>query len=216
MTGGGLGKAVRWPLWSWRNLTISAITVLALFAGLGRMTNGDGAPAASATTPREATPASSAQATQPPATSAEGTKSAPGATPTSTPTTAAPAPAKVSTSSPVEVATAFVTAWSNTDVGDESAWLTRMKPWASESLISSLSGTDPSQVPATRVTGDAALRSTRGASATVSVPTDGGRIAVAVVNARGRWRATTLAPDDAPPGAPTPTLGPASAPVTGG
>ena len=47
MTGGGLGRAVRWPLWSWRNLTISAIVVLAFFAGLGRMTNGDGSPAAS-------------------------------------------------------------------------------------------------------------------------------------------------------------------------
>ena len=215
MTGGGLGRAVRWPLWSWRNLTISAIVVLAFFAGLGRITNGDGAPAASATTPRETTPASSAPATQPPDTSAVGTKSPPAATPTST-STSASAPVKVSTSSPVEVATAFVTAWSNTGVGDESAWLTRMKPWASESLISSLSGTDPSQVPATRVTGDAALKSTKGATATVSVPTDGGRISVVVVGAHGRWRAHTVAPDDAPPGAPTPTLGPASTPGTGG
>ncbi|KRF28417.1 hypothetical protein ASG91_08135 [Phycicoccus sp. Soil802] len=108
------------------------------------------------------------------------------------------------------MATAFVTAWSTTTQG-ETPWLTGMKPWGTPSLISSLTGTDPAQVPATRVTGDAALKSVKGPTATVSVPTDGGRIAVDLVNQSGTWKADTLAPDDAPPGAPTPSLSPATA-----
>ena len=83
-----------------------------------------------------------------------------------------------------------------------------MKPWATASLLTSLDGADPRQVPATRVTGDAALVKTTPTSATVSVPTDGGRINVTLVRTGGTWKANALAPDDAPPGAPTPSLVP--------
>ena len=119
-------------------------------------------------------------------------------------------PSKVTTGSPVAVATAFVTAWSTTTHG-EASWLASMKPWGTPSLLSSLTGTDPAQVPATRVTGDAALKSIKSTTATVSVPTDGGRIAVDLVSQGDMWKANTLAPDDAPPGAPTPSLSPATA-----
>jgi hypothetical protein len=88
------------------------------------------------------------------------------------------------------VATAFVTAWATTG-GGEDAWLASMRPWATADLVSSMSGTDPAQVPATKVTGDAALRATKADTATVSVPTDGGRIAVELVQQSGVWKATT-------------------------
>jgi hypothetical protein len=107
----------------------------------------------------------------------------------------------------VSAATAFVTAWVQTTAGD-AAWLAGMKPWATTELLASLDGTDPAQVPASRITGDAALVKTTGTSSTVSVPTDGGRVSVAMVTAGGAWKANGLAPDDAPPGAPTPSLGP--------
>ena len=203
MNAGGVGRAVRWPLWSWRNLTVTAVLALVLLAALGRLTNGVGASAAPA--PRTSLTASVPTVPAAPATSsAPTTAGSVAASPSST------TPAKVSAESPVAVATAFVTAWSTTTHG-EASWLAAMKPWGTPSLLSSLTGTDPAQVPATRVTGDAALRSIKGATATVSVPTDGGRIAVDLVNQSGTWKANTLAPDDAPPGAPTPSLSPAAA-----
>lgn len=203
MNAGGVGRAVRWPLWSWRNLTVTAVLALVLLAALGRLTNGVGASAAPA--PRTSLTASVPTVPAAPATSsAPTTAGSVAASPSST------TPAKVSAESPVAVATAFVTAWSTTTHG-EASWLAAMKPWGTPSLLSSLTGTDPAQVPATRVTGDAALKSIKGATATVSVPTDGGRIAVDLVNQSGTWKANTLAPDDAPPGAPTPSLSPATA-----
>jgi hypothetical protein len=84
-----------------------------------------------------------------------------------------------------------------------------MTPWATPELLAWLKGTDPAQVPASRITGDAALRSTTGPTAVVGVPTDGGRVQVTLKQHRGTWAAAALAPDDAPPGAPTPSLGPA-------
>lgn len=204
MNAGGVGRAVRWPLWSWRNLTVTAVLALVLLAALGRLTNGVGASAASAPRP----PLTASVPTVPAATTTLSDPTAPveSATASQSSTT----PTKVSAGSPVAVATAFVTAWSTTTHG-ETPWLTGMKRWGTPSLISALTGTDPAQVPATRVTGDAALKSIKGATATVSVPTDGGRIAVDLVNQSGTWKANTLAPDDAPPGAPTPSLSPATA-----
>ncbi len=198
------GRAVRWPLWSWRNLTITAVAALVILAALGRVTGGEEPSAASA----EGAPATVSPSASPP--SATGT-TAPTATAT---TTAAPAPTETphpapsgASGSPVSAATAFVTAWTQTTSGD-TAWLDGMKPWATPSLIASLDGTDPTQVPASRVTGDAALVKTSGTAATVSVPTDGGRVAIAMVSQSSSWKANGLAPDDAPPGAPTPSLEP--------
>ncbi|KRE56425.1 hypothetical protein ASG70_04725 [Phycicoccus sp. Soil748] len=105
------------------------------------------------------------------------------------------------------MATAFVTAWTHT-AGGEGQWIEGMKPWATTRLTKSMEGADPTQVPATRVTGDAAIRTIATDRATVSVPTDGGRIAVGVVQQAGTWQADSLAPDDAPPGASTPALQP--------
>ena len=203
MNAGGVGRAVRWPLWSWRNLTVTAVLALVLLAALGRLTNGVGASAAPAPRP----PLTASVPTVPAATT---TPSDPTTAESVTASPSSTTPTKVTAGSPVAVATAFVTAWSTTTHG-EASWLAAMKPWGTPSLLSSLTGTDPAQVPATRVTGDAALKSIKGATATVSVPTDGGRIAVDLVNQSGTWKANTLAPDDAPPGAPTPSLSPATA-----
>lgn len=205
MTGTSLGRAARWPLWSWRNLVITAIATLALLAGVGRLTDtlsADFSSSPSAVGPSSAptvpVPAASLPATSPPS----------GPATTAAPTTSAPLTATAASKrSPVDVATALVTAWAKPGEG-ESQWLAGMKPWATADLVSSMTGTDPTQVPATKVTGDAALRVIKAKTATVSVPTDGGRVAVVLVQQSGAWKADSLAPDDAPPGAPTPALGP--------
>lgn len=192
------GRALRWPLWSWRNLTITAAVVLAVMATLGRLTASPRASTAAATT------ATAATATASPTVPATATPTTP-ASPSSAPGAAPTPPSDVH--SPVASAAAFAAAWARTTLSGP-AWLAGLKPWATASLLSSLDGTDPRQVPATRVTGDAALVRTTATSATVSVPTDGGRISVTLVRTGGTWKANALAPDDAPPDAPTPSLVP--------
>lgn len=197
-------RALRWPLWSWRNLTITAVAVLVVMAALGRIT----------------APQSSVAATVPAATPGVSSPSTPAVPATDSPSTTASqsvspgdSTASVDPRSPVASAAAFAAAWVHTTAG-QATWLAGMRPWSTASLLASLKGTDPRQVPASRVTGDAALLRTSGTSAVVSVPTDGGRIAVSMISTAGIWKANGLAPDDAPPGATTPSLGP-SQPSTG-
>ena len=202
MTGSSWTRAVRWPLLSWRNLAVTAVIALALLAVMGRLTNGASAVGTATSRPiASVTTTATAPLVQPPTTTAPES-----ATPAATPSPAAPS--KATATSPVEVAAAFVTAWAAT-AGGEAQWLAGMKPWATTELVQSFTGADPAQVPATRVTGDAALVSTKGATAAVTVPTDGGRVVVELVKTGSAWHAKGLAPDDAPPGAPTPSLGPA-------
>jgi hypothetical protein len=63
-----------------------------------------------------------------------------------------------------------------------------MKPWATAQLVSSLTGTDSAQVPATKLTGEASLRASKGATATVVVPTDGGAVAIELMGTPGRGK----------------------------
>ena len=202
MTWSGIARAARWPLWSWRNLAVTSIAALVLLAALGRLTDGLGAADASPTK----TPMTPAGPTVPVPSPDTATPPTTGPASSLTPPTSAAPTATPAKDSPVRVATLFVTAWTKTGNGDQ-AWMAGMKPWATDKLIASMSGTDPAQVPATKVTGDAALTRTQAGAATVSVPTDGGRIAVQLLQQGGTWKANTLAPDDAPPGAPTPALG---------
>jgi hypothetical protein len=208
MTGSPLSRLMRWPLWSWRNLSITAVGLLVLLAALGRASNTVGTVASQA-------PARSAMTATTPVTgpAVPSPSSTTTTNPSATATTDQPTPTKTDAASPVSVATAFVTAWTHGSKAP-SAWLAGMKPLATPALLESLTGTDPTQVPATRVSGDAALKATKGSTATVSVPTDGGRILVDLLRQAGAWKASALAPDDAPPGAPTPSLGPASGATT--
>lgn len=194
-----LSRAIRWPLWSWRNLIVSLVLVLALLAALGRLTDQAGAVGAG----RQASAAAPSQSVVSPSPSAPATFQVSPSTPSST---TSPETSRIGgPASPVFVASQFVAAWARSD-RREQEWLAGMKPWATSQLVSSLTGTDPAQVPATKLTGEAALRASKGATATVVVPTDGGPVAIELTQASGRWRASALAPDDAPPAAATPDL----------
>lgn len=196
---GELGRALRWPLWSWRNLTITAVLTLALLAVVGRATDGQASPrpaGARVTTSTSAStqgaiPSSSSLPTPRPTTMAS--------------TSAPPASGPVTKQSATAVASAFVRAWSS-DGASRDAWHAGMEPWASPELLRALASTDPAQVPADRVTGDARLISSAKTSATVLVPTDGGDVLVTLTASGGGWKARDIAPADAPPAAETPSL----------
>lgn len=194
---GELGRALRWPLWSWRNLTITAVLMLALLAVVGRATDGQASPRPAAA-PATTSPSASIQGTTPASPSPRPT--------TTTGSTSAPsASGPVTKQSATAVASAFVRAWSS-DGPSRDAWYAAMERWASPELLRSLASTDPAQVPADRVTGDGRLISSAKSSATVLVPTDGGDVLVTLSASDGGWKARDIAPADAPPAAETPSL----------
>ena len=197
---GELGRALRWPLWSWRNLTITAVLTLALLAVVGRATDGQASPRPAAA-PATTSTSASTQGTIP----ASSSPPTPRPTTTAASTSAPPTSGAVTKQSATAVAGAFVRAWSS-DGASRDAWHAAMEPWASPELLRALASTDPAQVPADRVTGDARLTSSAKTSATVLVPTDGGDVLVTLTASGGGWKARDIAPADAPPAAETPSL----------
>lgn len=194
---------MRWPLWSWRNLAVTTLAVLLLFAGIGRITS--------------ATAGSSLvgdSAASPPTRGVDDVS-----VPTVTQTSKAEVPVTPSgaaTSSrtdqdaaaradpPTEVAKKFVAAWARPDE-PAASWLATLGPLSTTPFRQSLSGSDPGRVPASKITG-AARAELSGNTATITVPTDAGALVVSVALEGGQWKVADIAPADAPPGAPTPTL----------
>ena len=191
-----LEQWLRWPLWSWRNLTISTIAVLALFTAVGHLTTGSGSgpdsrprnvaatatptsPSATttapATTPASAmSPAAPASAT--PATSALAARSGPGTTPIGSPSSTATAGAET----PTRVALDFTTAWTRTTLA-QPAWLAALKPLVIPEYLAALSTVDPARVPATRTRDTGRLLSTSGQQSLVQVATNAGGMTVTLV-----------------------------------
>ncbi|WP_347354619.1 hypothetical protein [Intrasporangium sp.] len=192
-------RLLRWPLWSWRNLTITAAVLLAALAGIGRIgaaLQPDQAPSAStqpATVMPSAGPAASSPPSPAPATST--------ATPASTPTeTVAAQPA----SDCARAAEAFLRAWARPTLAAP-AWLAGLRPYAAASLLADLATTDPSRVPAARVLTDPQpVHDKPGAS--FRVVTDAGPVLLHTVTAHGECLVEQVEPDDDVPGAPTPRL----------
>ncbi len=218
-----LEQWLRWPLWSWRNLTVSTIAVLVLFTAVGRLTTGSGSgpdsrtrnvaatPAStspSATTPLSATspasatpPTSAAAAFATPTTSAPAAGSATGTNPIISPSST-PAPGA---DAPTRVALDFATAWTRT-TSAQPAWLAGLKPLVTPEYMTALSTVDPARVPATRTLDTGRLLSTSGQQSLVRVATDAGGMTVTLLLRAGQWLVTNIEPAAPPPGASTPPL----------
>jgi hypothetical protein len=202
---------LRWPLWSWRNLSITAAAILLVLYGLGRVIEPakitlatNHAPLAGAN-PMPPSPSPSNSSADP---SSPAGAAVPGATP---PTSADSGPRW--SESVTRVATAFAQAWSSSSRSQQE-WTLGIQPFVTPALAAGLAQTDPAQVPATKVTGEAVLIQASATSAQVRVPTDGGSVVVTVIRAgSGPWQVSDVAPAGQPPGAPTPDLRPATSPA---
>ena len=210
---GQLGTMLRWPLWSWRNLSITVAAVLLVLFGIGRVVE-----PAKITLSRPnvagvtATPTSSPSLTADLSASASSPVPAPVASVTS-PTSAVPvAPASTSVT---RMATAFAQAWSSSGRSQQE-WARGIQPFVTPALAAGLAQTDPARVPATKITGEAVLLTASATSAQVKVPTDGGSIVVTLRRAfSGPWQVSDVAPAGQPPGALTPDLRPRPSPARG-
>ena len=200
-------SVLQWPLWSWRNLSITATAFLLVLYGLGlvigpakiTLTASHMPLAAAGPTPSEPSPSVSSSA---PSLSAGAT------VPSTTPSTSGTLSPSAS-ESVTRVATAFAKAWSSSGRSQQE-WTRGIQPFITPALAAGLAQTDPARVPATKVTGEAVLLTASATSAQVRVPTDGGSIVVTLKRAgSGPWQVSDVAPAGQPPGAPTPDLHPA-------
>ena len=197
----------RWPLWSWRNLAVSTLAVLVLLALVGRLTSATASSSGAATDPASAPTPLSTATSQPSVESIPGTSAL---TRTATPSVGATTSASTVARSvagedgALIAAVRFVTAWARPDASAQ-AWLTSLRPLCTAAFQLTLETSDPGRVPASRVTGPARVGASS-SGALVMVPTDAGAVVVSVVREGDVWKVVNIAPDDPPPGAPTPTL----------
>lgn len=171
MTPARPGNILQWALWSRARalalaagILILAGTVIALAAPGGQAAAPRAAPTASRPLPA-ASPAS-----PPPA-------------PPSPAGTAPPAPAAA-----VKAGEEFAAAWADHAPG----WLARASRYATPALAAQLAVIRPGMLPATRVTGPAAVTATAPGTVDLTVPTDAGPAAVTVRHAGRAWRADSV------------------------
>lgn len=175
----------RWPLWSWRHLTITLAAAALILLGVGRVT----------ATGHDDVPRSTAASHPEPALALS--------TPTGRdmPSATAPSPDAPVLAEPEGVALAFVRVWAQPDAPD-AEWRAACGSFATEAFARSLNTSSSTAVPASRVAGSVATQARSDGRALVRVPTDGGAVLVGLVQADGRWRVDSLAPEQGPVAAP--------------
>lgn len=176
-----------------RRLALVLAVGLAVLILVGRVTS-PGAPAVTATpVPAPAGSAVSTAPTTPAPSPAVSAVNTPAPTPITPPKVTPPkvtppkvtppkvtpkvAPAPVVPRSALPLATAFVRAWSDQHAG--ASWFARVRPFVTPGLAAGLKSTNPTNVPATRVTGPAVVETA--SPLIVGVPTDAGCISVRIV-----------------------------------
>jgi len=104
-------------------------------------------------------------------------------TPLATPTPAAP------NADAVRVAKQWAAAWVDHPAGITSEqWLAKLKPFTTEEYLPVMSTVDPSNIPATKVTGEPVVGTSYPKSLQVTIPTDGPKLAITVVSTNAGWR----------------------------
>ncbi len=168
----------QWPLRSPARLALTAIGVLVVLVaatiGIG-MTNGSvGLPVGARPTSSAATPLAPPEPVLlPPVPELE---------PTTLPVSAAPAAA-------LQVASRWARAWVRPPDGTTAAkWLDGLRSTTTDEYLGVLSGVDPGNIPATKVTGAAKAVSVAPRSLRVQVPTDALTLVITVVDTDTGWR----------------------------
>jgi len=104
-------------------------------------------------------------------------------TPLATPTSAAP------NSDAIRVAKEWAAAWVNHPAGITSEqWLAKLKPFTTEEYLPVMASVDPANVPATKVTGEPQVGTSYTSSLQLTIPTDGPKLSITVVNTNAGWR----------------------------
>lgn len=174
-----------WPLRSPRHLITFVIVILALGIIVATIIPKSGSTGSAQ--PAGDTTADTASSTSSSGAPTSGTTTTPQTRLTSpllSPTPAPPAPQALA------VAVNWVRAWATHPVGiTNQQWLAQLKPYTTDEFLPQMTTVDPTNVPATKVTGSAVSVDSTTSSVIADVPTDGGTIQVTVITTPSEgWR----------------------------
>lgn len=176
----GRTECWRWALWSWRNVAVTTVVTVVVFAGAGRVLS-LGEP----TSPRGSDyPSASAASADDPS-------------PTTSPPLSAASVPPAAPVRPEEVSLSFVRVWARPDAVDP-VWRTECAAYATDGFAKVLSTATSGSVAASRVVGDAEILERTESEATVRVTTDGGAVLVRLLHERETWRVDDIEPEQAP------------------
>src|SRR4051794_17974251 len=105
-----------------------------------------------------------------------------------------PSPPQKPTSAPpaddaLKVAESWGKAWVHHPAGTTTdKWLDGLKPYTTEEYLVEMSTVDPANIPATKVTGPPVPKQSYTSSVTANLPTDGGTLAITVIDTPQGWR----------------------------
>jgi hypothetical protein len=89
----------------------------------------------------------------------------------------------------LKVAESWGKAWVNHPEGTTSEkWLDGLRPYTTEEYLVEMATVDPANIPATKVTGRPVPKESYTSSVTANLPTDGGTIAITVIDTPQGWR----------------------------
>ncbi|MCO1655390.1 hypothetical protein [Pseudonocardia humida] len=172
----------QWPLRSPARLASVVVVVLlvavGVTVGLGYLRG-----------PEPATPLTSPTAR--PSAGANPSAGTPRSTPGTGPSSSAVSPLPLSQVPPeaLDAAERWAKAWVRPDEGTPArVWLDGLRPLTTEEYLGVLSGVDPENIPATRVTGDPSPVRVAERNVQVEVPTDAVTLRVLVVDTESGWR----------------------------
>jgi hypothetical protein len=185
-----------WPMRTPTHFVIVLVVVAALILAIGLLIpqltgsgDGGGSGAAAETTSSDATTAPDSTEEQEPGQPPAGTGSATSDLPTritsppQKPTSAAPA------DEALEVASSWGKAWVTHPKGTTSKkWLDGLRPYTTEEYMVEMATVDPANIPATKVTGPPVPKESFTSSVTANLPTNGGTIAITVIDTPQGWR----------------------------
>ena len=195
-----LSRALRWPLWSWRNLALTVAALMLIGVATGRLVGGSPGAAADSVSARGGVNSSTRSAVATPPAPAAAT-SVTSATPSLSPPARGPA---ATAASPVDEgrgdagartmaarrADAFVQAWLRAGTTQERA--DRLRAVAGDRLVAQLAGL-PASALAARPVGPPVVVSVDQAEAAVTVAMNDGRTALLGMTAEADgWRVSSL------------------------
>lgn len=105
-----------------------------------------------------------------------------------------PSPPQKPTSAPpadeaLDVAEAWGKAWVDHPAGTTSEkWLDGLRPYTTDEYMVEMATVDPGNIPATKVTGRPVPKDSFTSSVTANLPTDGGTLAITVIDTPQGWR----------------------------
>jgi hypothetical protein len=211
MTGSALSRALRWPVWSWRNLALTVAGLLVLGTAIGRLTGGS-PDAADRARPAVRQTVADVRTTQPPATTTSTAAGSPAPAAT-VPSASAPSLDEgradaAARSAAVVRAGQFSRAWLRPgSPAQRTAWL---KPLATDRMVAQLAGL-PASALTMRPLAAPTVVAVDQAEATVTLPMSDGRTAVLGMTAEADgWRVATLSTAPTAPTAPATQTSPAS------